>query len=71
MAAVRRGRPAHTHDGWRHCAGEPRPGDEAAPYSERQLLIMDARFSDRLERAFAAGKESRASARMTAGPRSR
>jgi hypothetical protein len=36
-----------------------------APYSHDQLLQMNARFVQRLERAFANGDESRAAARAT------
>jgi hypothetical protein len=52
-------------------ASEPEPGDELGTYSLEELLRMDAEFSNRLERAFAAGKESRASAYATVTLRSR
>src|SRR5262245_43569909 len=38
------------------------PGDERRPYSRERLVQMDKRFSRRLRRAFAAGKELRVSA---------
>ena len=45
--------------------GPAEPGDERLPYSREQLVRMDERFSQRLERAFAAGEECRASAGAT------
>ena len=38
------------------------PGDERWTYTRAKLLQMNARFVERLERAFARGKESRAAA---------
>ena len=41
----------------------PQPGDERnGDYSREHLLKMDARFRDRVERAFRLGLESRAAA---------
>lgn len=42
--------------------GEAEPEDGKGPYSHEQLLRMDARFTQRLERAFASGGENRAAA---------
>jgi hypothetical protein len=42
--------------------GPAEPGDERLPYSREQLVRMDERFSQRLKRAFAAGRERRGSA---------
>src|SRR5262249_16841400 len=42
--------------------GPAEPGDERRPYSREQLLRMDKRFRKRIERAFASGRELRASA---------
>jgi hypothetical protein len=44
------------------CRREAEPEDGCAPYSRAELLKMDRRFRERLERAFALGLESRASA---------
>jgi hypothetical protein len=41
---------------------EGQPGDEQGAYTRKQLLCMDARFSERIEKAFASGKESRQAA---------
>ena len=46
------------------------PGDECWPYSRDQLLRMDLRFSRRLRRALASGKESRAAAEASVAERS-
>src|SRR5262245_17966127 len=44
------------------CTREAEPEDRRLPYSREELLEMDRRFSERLERAFALGLESRTSA---------
>jgi hypothetical protein len=41
---------------------EPQAGDEFGTWSQRQLLQMDARFSQRLEQAFRSRRESRQTA---------
>ena len=46
------------------CESEPEDG-KRGPYSHDQLLQMNARFVQRLERAFANGDESRAAASAT------
>jgi hypothetical protein len=44
---------------------EPQPGDLAGPYLIEELHAMNDRFVQRVESAFASGKESRRSARAT------
>src|SRR5262249_57142533 len=44
------------------CRREAEPDDHRLPYSQEELLVMDRRFTERLERAFALGLESRTSA---------
>jgi hypothetical protein len=46
------------------------PGDECWPYSRDQLMRMDSRFTRRLRRALASGKESRAAAEASVAERS-
>ena len=60
--------PVDRTSGWTRldCAsklyGAAEPGDERLPYSRERLEQMNARYTRRLKRAFAAGKELRASA---------
>jgi hypothetical protein len=42
---------------------EPQDGDEAGAYSREELARFDARFCERLLRAFATGRESREAVR--------
>src|SRR5262249_40321383 len=44
------------------CKREAEPDDRLLPYSRTELMEMDRRFCDRLERAFALGLERRTSA---------
>jgi hypothetical protein len=50
-------------DPYRHSkTAEPAPGDELAAWPRKQLLAMDQRFVERVERAIARGAESRTAA---------
>jgi hypothetical protein len=50
---------------WQGYAGEPTAADSAGPYTREQLLRMDDDFVVAVERAFAAGLESRTAAYAT------
>src|SRR5262245_36806184 len=54
--------PPHLECGSTLCRREAEPEDHRLPYSREELLEMDRRFGERLERAFALGLERRTSA---------